>query len=275
MDGYGRLLPAPNRFPSSINGAGFKPLADDIHRLGLKFGVHLMRGIRARRSRRTCPSWHQAHRARHRRHEQHLPLEPRTCTASTRRPGAQAYYDSVFALFASWGVDFVEMDDMSRPYDAHAPEIEAAHRAIEASKRPMLLSLTRRDPPCPAPSTCAALRRCGASVTTSGTSGRCSNRSSPASKTGTPPPPRQLARRRHAALGRLALGERDSRFNRDEQRTVMAFQGAWARSPLIMGGDLRHPTTGRSACSPTKSCSPSTATARNNQPHFVTDNWRV
>ena len=45
LDGYGRLLPAPNKFPSSSNGSGFKPLADYIHGLGLKFGVHLMRGI--------------------------------------------------------------------------------------------------------------------------------------------------------------------------------------------------------------------------------------
>ncbi|GAA3263777.1 hypothetical protein GCM10020258_29520 [Sphingomonas yabuuchiae] len=37
------------------------------------------------------------------------------------RPGAQAYYDSVFALYASWGVDFVKMDDMSRPMTRTRP----------------------------------------------------------------------------------------------------------------------------------------------------------
>ena len=45
MDDYGRLIPALNRFPSSANGKGFKPLADYIHSLGLKFGIHIMRGI--------------------------------------------------------------------------------------------------------------------------------------------------------------------------------------------------------------------------------------
>ena len=45
MDEYGRLIPAPNRFPSSANGKGFKPIADKIHALGLKFGIHIMRGI--------------------------------------------------------------------------------------------------------------------------------------------------------------------------------------------------------------------------------------
>ena len=45
MDEYGRLIPAVNRFPSSANGAGFKPLADYVHSHGLKFGIHIMRGI--------------------------------------------------------------------------------------------------------------------------------------------------------------------------------------------------------------------------------------
>ena len=45
MDEYGRLLPAPKRFPSSVGGNGFKPLADYVHSLGLKFGIHIMRGI--------------------------------------------------------------------------------------------------------------------------------------------------------------------------------------------------------------------------------------
>ena len=45
MDAYGRLLPAENRFPSAENGAGFKPLADYVHSLGLKFGIHIMRGL--------------------------------------------------------------------------------------------------------------------------------------------------------------------------------------------------------------------------------------
>ncbi len=45
MDEYGRLIPAANRFPSSAGGQGFKPLADYVHGLGLRFGIHIMRGI--------------------------------------------------------------------------------------------------------------------------------------------------------------------------------------------------------------------------------------
>ena len=40
-------------------------------------------------------------------------------------------------------------------------------------------------------------------------------------------------------LGRLALGKRDTKFTPDEQRTLMTLWSI-ARSPLIMGGDLRH-----------------------------------
>ncbi len=45
MDGNGRLLPAPNRFPSTKESRSFKPIADVLHSKGLKLGVHLMRGI--------------------------------------------------------------------------------------------------------------------------------------------------------------------------------------------------------------------------------------
>lgn len=45
MDRFGRLLPAENRFPSATGGLGFKPLADRIHAMGLKFGIHIMRGL--------------------------------------------------------------------------------------------------------------------------------------------------------------------------------------------------------------------------------------
>ena len=44
-DAFGRLLPATNRFPSAIDNRSFKPLADQIHAMGLKFGIHIMRGI--------------------------------------------------------------------------------------------------------------------------------------------------------------------------------------------------------------------------------------
>ena len=55
LDDYGQLLPAPNRFPSAAGGNGFAPLAAEIHRLGLRFGVHMMRGIPRRAVERDLP----------------------------------------------------------------------------------------------------------------------------------------------------------------------------------------------------------------------------
>ena len=45
MDANGRLVPAANRFPSAGGGQGFKPLADYVHGKGLRFGIHILRGI--------------------------------------------------------------------------------------------------------------------------------------------------------------------------------------------------------------------------------------
>jgi len=45
IDQYGRLFPAVERFPSAGGGKGFKPIADYVHSKGMKFGIHIMRGI--------------------------------------------------------------------------------------------------------------------------------------------------------------------------------------------------------------------------------------
>ena len=103
MDDFGRLLPDENRFPSSAGGKGFAPLAEYIHRLGLKFGIHIMRGI-----------------PRMAAHE-HLPVLGTDASANEiadpssicgwnpdmygiRKgvPGAQEYYDSIIGLYAQW-----------------------------------------------------------------------------------------------------------------------------------------------------------------------------
>ena len=66
------------------------------------------------------------------------------------REGAQAYYDSLFALYAEWGVDFVKVDDIaaSRLYHFHPAEIQLIRRAIDGCGRDMVEArgfLARRD----------------------------------------------------------------------------------------------------------------------------------
>ena len=125
MDGYGRLLPAENRFPSAADGAGFRPLADYVHSLGLKFGIHIMRGL--------------PRMAAHRR----LPIYGLKCSL----PAARAYYDGIFRLYADWGVDYVKCDDIAREYPHCRREIELISAACRGCGREIVLSLS----PGPAP----------------------------------------------------------------------------------------------------------------------------
>ena len=56
------------------------------------------------------------------------------------KPGAQEYYDSVFELFAAWGLDFVKVDDLSRPYH----QAEAIRKAIDRTGRQIVFSTVAR-----------------------------------------------------------------------------------------------------------------------------------
>src|SRR5690606_8397450 len=150
MDDYSRLVPAENRFPSARGGRGFKPLADYVHSLGLKFGIHIMRGIPRQ-------AVHNGGRikgtnvtARDIAHTNSIcPWNTDMYGVDASKEGAQAYYDSLFELYAEWGVDFVKVDDIaaSRLYGSHLEEIRLIRRAIDRCGRPMVLSLS----PGPAP----------------------------------------------------------------------------------------------------------------------------
>lgn len=137
-DKFGRLQPAPNRFPSSADGAGFKPLADKLHAMGLKFGIHVMRGIPR-----------QAVLA-------DLPIEDAGMSAAEAgdtndkcswcpdmfgvrdNAAGQAWYDSCVRLWSQWGVDYIKVDDLSEPY--HAAEIEMLRRALDRFGRNIVFS---------------------------------------------------------------------------------------------------------------------------------------
>lgn len=139
-DGNGRLLPATNRFPMTAGTRSFKPIADYLHAKGLRFGLHLMRGIpRQAVDRDNSPILGTPYKAAD------IANKSSTCAWNTdmygvdmSKPGAQEYYDSVFALLASWDLDSVKVDDLSRPY--HQDEIEAIRKAIDRAGRPMVLS---------------------------------------------------------------------------------------------------------------------------------------
>ncbi len=139
MDEYGRFLPAVKKFPSAANGKGFKPLADYVHSKGLKFGIHLMRGVPVEAVKKNCPVMGTNVKA------SDIYSDSLQCkwlhdmyTIDTLKTGAQEYYNSIFNLYASWGVDYVKVDDLSRPY--HHGEIVMIRRAIDQCGRPMVFS---------------------------------------------------------------------------------------------------------------------------------------
>ena len=136
----GRYLVADNRFSSAAGGAGFKPLADWVHSLGLKFGLHIIRGIPREAVEKNLSiadsGFHAADAAN----------TADTCRWNSDNYGlkanaaSQAYYDSIIKLYAAWGVDFIKVDCISRPYQAE--EIHMMSAAIGKMGRPMVLSLS-------------------------------------------------------------------------------------------------------------------------------------
>jgi len=238
MDGNGRLVPAFNRFPSAAGGNGFKPLADYVHGKGLKFGIHILRGIPRQAVGANSPILGTSV------HAGDIADTSSTCLwnsdmygVDVSKPGGQEYYDSIFAQFAQWDVDFVKVDDLSRPY--HQAEIAAIRRAIDKSGRPMVFSTS----PGATPLDQAADIAANANMWRISDDfwdkwdllkeqfQRCADWA-PFSGGGHYPDADMLP------LGVIrASGDSQTHFTKDEQCTVMTL---WSicRSPLIFGGDL-------------------------------------
>lgn len=239
MDEFGRLQPAQNRFPSSANGAGFKHLSDYIHAKGLKFGVHLMRGIPRQAVDKNLPvKGTSVHAADIANKASICPWNPDMYGVDTSKPGAQEYYNSVFDLLASWGIDYVKVDDISRPYHEHQSEIEAIRKAIDQTGRPMVLSLSPGETALDAADHVkqhANLWRISDDFwdtweTLHEQFARLA-KWNPYRMPGAWPDADMLP------FGVIDLGKRMTRFTPDEQFTVMTLWSI-ARSPLMYGGDM-------------------------------------
>lgn len=164
IDGFGRPLPAINRFPSAVDGCGFKPLADYVHSIGLKFGIHIMRGVPRKSAHLNTPVlgtrenafWESTDRI-------HGPVgaaqgylgaagiangKEYTCDfcqdmygVKPEAPGAYEWYRSLIEQYAAWGIDLIKVDNISKhPYSEG--EIELVRRAIDEVGRPIVLSLS-------------------------------------------------------------------------------------------------------------------------------------
>jgi hypothetical protein len=151
LDGWGRCVPPTNRFPSATGDLGFKPLSDKIHAMGLKFGIHIMRGIPRRAV------------------EQHMPIHgTHFQAADAARPvgdvarecrwnrdmygvdastvAGKAWYADIAKQYADWGIDYIKCDDIAnieRGTNRYPRlEVEALANGLRESGRSIVLSLS-------------------------------------------------------------------------------------------------------------------------------------
>ncbi|HUI63687.1 MAG TPA: glycoside hydrolase family 27 protein [Bacteroidota bacterium] len=249
MDKWSRLIPAENRFPSSGRGRGFRPLAEHVHGLGLKFGIHIMRGIPRQAAHANSPVLGTPAGARRIAHPNSIcPWNTDMYGVDPAEPGAQEYYNSLFALYAEWEVDYVKVDDIaaSKIYGTHVGELELIRRAIDSCGRPMVLSLS----PGPAPVERADdfIRNANLWRVTDDfwdrwellldMFDRCEKWYSSCG-------PGHWPDCDMLPLGHIGIrsvdgggADRMSRFTRDEQLTLMTLWSIF-RSPLMFGGELR------------------------------------
>lgn len=147
IDEWGRFQPAVNRFPSAAGGKGFKPLADYLHSKGLKFGIHIMRGIPVVAVNKNIPIKGTTVKARD------IYSDKDQCrwlhdmyTVIPGKVGSQEYYNSLFDLYATWGLDFVKVDDLSSPI-YFKEEVEMIRKAIDRTGRKIILSTSPGETP--------------------------------------------------------------------------------------------------------------------------------
>ena len=251
-DEYGRYQPALNRFPSATSASGFTHIAAAVHAQGLRFGIHIIRGVPKSAVKSNLPVANSAfHAADLADVSDTCPWNPDNYGVKNNSAG-QAWYNAMFAQYAAWGVDYVKVDCIaSHPYKAD--EISMIHKAIANSGRPIILSLS------PGPTALANAEAVGANAQV----WRISNdvwdlwtavknkdefpQSVKAQfavidswtryvKTGNWPDADMLP------LGTLSpvpgWGEpRQTRLTHDEQRTLITLWSI-ARSPLFFGGNL-------------------------------------
>jgi hypothetical protein len=246
-DEFGRMLPATNRFPFAVDGKGFKPLADQIHALGLKFGFHMMRGIPRQAVKSATP------------------IEGCNFTAADAgdtnnkcgwcpdmfgvrsNEAGQAWYDSCARLWASWGIDFLKVDDLSNPY--HAAEIEMIRKAIDKCGRPIVFSTS------PGPTDPSHANHVSVNANMWRISGDFWDQWGDSHRSGLNHQFDLLAKWQGVGgpghwpdvdmipLGHIGIQctiagpDRQTRFTKDEQRTLMSLW-ALAPSPLMLGNNL-------------------------------------
>lgn len=251
IDANGRFQPALNRFPSAKDGAGFGPLADYVHGLGLKFGIHILQGIPRPGVKDNLPIAGSAF------HATDAANTDGTCRWNydyydlKHNAAGQAYYDSIAKMYAGWGVDLIKVDCIAfGPYKGD--EIQMLSAALKKTGRPIVLSLS----PGPTPhekeqevEQYATMWRISNDIwdiwhSTGFYPQGLNDQFANVAKWASAPRNGHYPDADMLPLGYLgpAPGWGQARWTRlthDEQKTFLTLWGI-SRSPLMMGGDLPH-----------------------------------
>jgi len=144
VDENGRFIPVTVRFPSALhngNNVGFQELANSVHGKGLKFGIHIVRGIPRESVLRNLPVEGSPFKAQDAADQNDpCPWDPTSWGIKDTAAG-QAWYDSLLRQYAAWGVDFLKVDCIAdHPYKAS--EIRQIKLAIQRRGRDIVLSLS-------------------------------------------------------------------------------------------------------------------------------------
>ncbi|KAL9151594.1 hypothetical protein ABFS82_11G061900 [Erythranthe guttata] len=123
IDEWGRMVPDPVRWPSTRNGKGFAEVAKKVHSMGLKFGIHVMRGISTQAFNANTPildvttgkAYEESGRTWR---AKDVGIKERACawmkngfmSVNTKSGAGLAFLRSLYQQYADWGVDFVKHD---------------------------------------------------------------------------------------------------------------------------------------------------------------------
>lgn len=154
IDEWGRMVPDPVRWPSSKGGKGFTEVAKKVHNMGLKFGIHIMRGIstqavnantRILDTTRGGPYEESGRQWR----AKDIGIKERACawmsqgfmSVNTTLRAGQAFLRSLHEQYAEWGVDFVKHDCVFGA-DLDIAEIRFVSEVLKGFDHPIIYSLS-------------------------------------------------------------------------------------------------------------------------------------
>ena len=127
---HGFYIPTATQFTSAENGIGFKLLADYIHRLKLKFGLHISPYVPdSAVLKNICLPDGKTHIG------EITKLVNDQYVIDFDKFGAASYYEYLFKLYASWGVDLIYIDLTQFNYD----DLSYISDALKSCDRNMLL----------------------------------------------------------------------------------------------------------------------------------------